>query len=309
MNEAPSTGIDAGPVLDGSWERAGRSPNAAAVLALLAIGAIYFNGQSLLALIGIFLSGAFRTLSDESAGIVEKLMSYAEVSKNPIRLAVVISQFLLMLFPTLWLVRRWHTSNVREYIRLRACPPVYIVLAAAAVLFLYPANSAMQQFLVGRLHVPEFVIELNQKLIAASTPGEFLWVVLAVAVTPAICEETLFRGYVQRTFERTIGWKSILLTGVIFGLYHMQPLGLFSLSIFGFLIGYLYFRSRSILPAMAAHFTNNFIAVAMLFLQRRGAVWHDGTSLHIPLATALLLLVPETLVLVVFHRMSGQRSP
>ena len=43
------------PFLDGTWEQKNRSPNTAAVAALLGIGAIYFNAQSILVTVAVFI--------------------------------------------------------------------------------------------------------------------------------------------------------------------------------------------------------------------------------------------------------------
>jgi membrane protease YdiL (CAAX protease family) len=54
--------------------------------------------------------------------------------------------------------------------------------------------------------------------------------------------------------------------GVLFALYHMEPLGLLSLSLLGLVFGYFYFASGSLLPGMAGHFTNNFLVTLWLSL-------------------------------------------
>jgi membrane protease YdiL (CAAX protease family) len=97
-----------------------------------------------------------------------------------------------------------------------------------------------------------------------------------VCITPAICEEIFFRGFIQRTFERTLGWKSLILIGVLFGLFHFQPLGLIPLAMLGILFGYFFYRTKSLLPSMAAHFTNNFVAI--LFLYQTPEMQEAGTS-------------------------------
>ena len=53
-------------LLDGTWERAGRSPGAAALVILLAIGILYFNVQSIL---GIFVVLAFEPAGAGNASL------------------------------------------------------------------------------------------------------------------------------------------------------------------------------------------------------------------------------------------------
>jgi len=278
----------------GTWERRGRSLNAAAVAGLLGIGLLYSYGQSTFATIAMIAQGGFGTAFEEGGNLFAMLAHRAELAKNPIRISLLCSQFLLMLLPTLWIVRRWHTADVSAYLRLQPVSLRMILLAVLATVFFFPTNVYVSGLLVGGLNIPQELIEINQKVFTASSAGELLFLVIVVGLTPAICEETLFRGYAQRTFERTMGWKSILLVGLVFGLYHVQPLGLFSLSGLGVLFGYFYYASRSLVPGMAAHFTNNLLAVVSL----SSAPTTGDVDLNAPSGEAVLLTLPLTVAMV-----------
>lgn len=249
---------------NGSWERRGRSPVAAVIAGLIGIGIIYSYGQTFLVTIAVLAQGTAEHAADHAENSFAWLAHQSEHTKNPIRISLLISQYLLMLLPTIWLVRKWHTVDVRKYIRFRGAPLASTLLAIIATFFFFPANVYISGFFIDALRVPQELIEINHIFVTASNGGELLLLIVVIGITPALCEEVFFRGYAQRTFERKIGWKSILVAGFIFGLYHMQPLGLISLSGLGILFGYLYYESRSLLPCMAAHFTNNVLAV-MLF--------------------------------------------
>jgi len=262
--EAPPTAGAPGS-LNGSWERGGRSATSAAIAGLLGVGLVYFYGQSFFLSVAILLSAQSRHIASKADALLPTMARMLEAMKNPVRVSLVVSQFLLMLIPTVWLVRRWHSSDVRGYLRLTQCSAAEVALASSAVLLFYPANAFLSQFLVRQLNIPPALLKANEALFRAGSGGELLFVLVAVALTPALCEEILFRGYVQRTLERTLGAKSILATGVVFGLYHLQPLGLLNLSLLGLVFGYFFFASRSLLPGMAAHFTNNAVAVLWLY--------------------------------------------
>ena len=285
-NAASGGGTPPGPpagTLSGSWERGGRSPVSAAIAGLLGVGLVYFYGQSFFLSVAMLISGSTRHIASDTGAFLPAMARMMEAMKTPIRTALILSQFLLMLLPTFWIVKRWHTSDVRGYLRFGPCSAVEIALASAAVLLFFPANAFLSDLLVRQLHIPPLLLRANETLFRAKDPPELLFVVAAIAITPAICEETLFRGYVQRTLERTLGAKSIIATGVIFGLYHLQPLGLLNLSLLGLVFGYFFFTSRSLLPGMASHFTNNAVAVFWLYA---------GESSWLPSAGGLRDLYP-----------------
>jgi membrane protease YdiL (CAAX protease family) len=291
----------------GTWERSGRSLNAAAAAGLLGIGIVYFYGGSFLTSLALILHGNPPRQTHESVGFFDALARSAELTKTPIRISMVVAQLVLMLAPTLWLVRHWHTQGVRSYIRLRPSPFPQVILAVASAVLFFPFNVYFSGLLTEMLNIPHQFVAISQRLFSASTGGEFLFVVLVVAVTPAICEEILFRGYAQRTFERSLGWKSIVLVGILFGLFHMQPLGLFSLSGLGLMFGFFFYFGKSLLPGMAAHFTNNFLVVLSLYLAAGGEAGPLGAG-HMPLALVVISLPCAGVALYVFYRISLQAS-
>ncbi len=302
------TGSQPSPVYDGSWETKGRSLPAAAVLGLLGIGVLYFNAQTILALLGILIAASASPGAEISGNFSERLVALIRLYAEPIRIALLVSQYLFMLYPTWWLVKKWHTRQVREYIRLRGCSAGEILLAVIATLAVIPFSEYLTSQLIRQLEIPEVLFKINAELFTAYSFPEFLWLVVVVAVTPGICEEIFFRGYAQRTFERTLKGKSVWIVGIVFGLYHMQPLGLLSLTLLGILFGYFYYRSQSLLPAMAAHFSNNFLVLWILYRspQIRG-VDLDYIS-PMPFSWALVTLPVALAALYLFHKLTARNN-
>jgi uncharacterized protein len=94
------------------------------------------------------------------------------------------------------------------------------------------------------------------KLMLPQTPLEIaVWIL--VCVTAGFCEETIFRGYLQRQF---IAWTGnatagVVLSAVLFGAAHIYG-GVKSailITVFGLLFGILAEFRRSLLPGMMAH--------------------------------------------------------
>jgi len=90
--------------------------------------------------------------------------------------------------------------------------------------------------------------------------------ILIIGVLAGICEETLFRGFIQRGLERFGAVKSILITAVLFGLMHMDFQRFLGTFLLGALFGYLTYKSNSIFSSMFAHFANNSIAVCLTYV-------------------------------------------
>src|SRR5690606_32032404 len=100
--------------------------------------------------------------------------------------------------------------------------------------------------------------------LAAMSDGSIpLWlVVFAFAVTPAICEELAFRGFIMSGFrQRGRNGLAIVFSAILFGVMHMIPQQVFNASLLGLVLGLLAVKSGSIFPAMLFHFINNGLGI------------------------------------------------
>jgi membrane protease YdiL (CAAX protease family) len=123
--------------------------------------------------------------------------------------------------------------------------------------------------------------------------GFFIPLALMVGLTPGICEELLFRGYVQtRLSQRLGGLFAILVTSIAFAAFHMDLVHSTAVVAIGVYLGWLSWASGSIFPAMIAHFVNNFLSVAAVVMLPESAMEAGPVNPEeIPDATALVMAV------------------
>lgn len=122
-----------------------------------------------------------------------------------------------------------------------------------------------------QLPIPESFMELEQmqtQVLESYLKGDhqIMWTFFHIAIVPSICEEVLYRGYVLKSFQKDWGpTAAIILSGVIFGFYHLRLTQALPLAVIGILLGYLAWASKSIFPAMVAHLINNGGSVLTLY--------------------------------------------
>ncbi|MEO1526652.1 MAG: type II CAAX endopeptidase family protein [Planctomycetota bacterium] len=86
------------------------------------------------------------------------------------------------------------------------------------------------------------------------TPGWGVLFVITIALLPGFIEELLFRGYIQQRFlTRWSPTTSILVTSVLFALVHIMPPAIALAFILGIWLGFIGWRTHSILPCIACH--------------------------------------------------------
>lgn len=116
--------------------------------------------------------------------------------------------------------------------------------------------------------IPKEQFEFFRENLAAGSARQFLLLLLVAAVVPGVCEEIAFRGLIQTGLRRSFGTNhAIIWGGAMFALLHLNPWNFVGLWTFGVLLGYLRERTGSIIPAVAAHITNNSLALAMFAMQ------------------------------------------
>ena len=174
--------------------------------------------------------------------------------------AILAVEYGLMLLPTLGAALAAGFA-LKPTFALRA-PPARSVLAA---LLLGPSAGVVVLTLVHYLApTPErFARAMSEALLLDGKP---LWVlILALGVTPAICEELLFRGLVFAGFRRLGPAAAVLLSALLFAFAHASIYRLLPTFTLGALLGYARLRSGSIVPGMILHGLNNGLAIALLF--------------------------------------------
>lgn len=105
---------------------------------------------------------------------------------------------------------------------------------------------------------------LNRTMIPTDAAG-FAFMALAVAVTPAVCEEFLFRGVLLNGLRGRLaaGW-AVAGSALLFGLLHWVPGGSFRVlptAAMGVILGWAAWRGRSLAPAILVHLTHNLLVL------------------------------------------------
>jgi uncharacterized protein len=113
----------------------------------------------------------------------------------------------------------------------------------------------------------EMLSEQMEKLTEMTSLSTFFLNLLIIAIIPAIGEEWLFRGVIQKLFKEHFRstHKAIWLTAFFFALLHQSVFYFLGLWILGALLGYLKEWSGNIWLPVLAHLINNSLILVILY--------------------------------------------
>ena len=91
------------------------------------------------------------------------------------------------------------------------------------------------------------------------------WGYFIVGLLAPLSEELVFRGAILRELLKwkENPWIGIIISAMLFSLVHMNPVQMPHAFLVGILLGWLYYRTDSIIPGVIWHWVNNTIAYVM----------------------------------------------
>jgi len=138
------------------------------------------------------------------------------------------------------------------------------------------------------------------------------WGYVAIGLLAPLAEEVVFRAAILRQLlGRLSPWTAIALSALLFALIHLNPAQMPHAFLVGLLLGWMYWRTGSILPTMAYHWANNSVAYVvynlypMPDLKLIDLFGGSPTRVLLAVAFSLLILLPALYQLHLRMRRAG----
>lgn len=197
--------------------------------------------QMVVTLIGTFIWGAINPAD------ANKLATSMELSPVLIALCSVFSSVITFI---LFLRLHW-TPISRSYLASR--PWFSLVWVALFTLGIMIPQTYVTE-LLGIEMSPEY-----EKMFEGMMKEP--WGYAAIGVLAPLTEEVVFRGAVLRKLLQLMGhkwrWGAIVISAAIFGAVHGNNAQFWTAFVLGIVLGWMYYRTRSIVPGIVLHFVNN----------------------------------------------------
>ena len=116
---------------------------------------------------------------------------------------------------------------------------------------------------------PEEVIGVSQGLGMEFASLTFIISFVIVSISPAICEEAVFRGVVMHSFDNGKNkWIAIVVTGLIFGAFHGNIWRFVPTALLGIMLGYIVYETDNMIYGALFHAINNAMPLLSIFAMK-----------------------------------------
>lgn len=241
-----------------------------------------------------------------------------------LRIAQLIQSFGVFIFPPL-IFAYLKDGDVSGWLKFNKWPDYVLVLTGILIVFaavpvvnrmiavnemiVFPESWRNFESLLKEQE--ESLKSITGKMLSAGSISALIRNLLLMALLPAIGEELFFRGGLQRMLgEKLNPHVAVLLTALIFSVFHMQFYGLIPRFFLGAVLGYLFLFSGNIWVPVVAHFANNALAIIFHYLQENKLSNFNpevpGKEGDITVALISLLLVIVFIFLIAFRQRSSK---
>jgi hypothetical protein len=167
-----------------------------------------------------------------------------------------------------------------------------------AALHLPSSLSGIEDWMIEKEKTADNLID---SLINSSGTWGLILNLMTIAIIPAVAEELIFRGVLQKIFGKLFrsAHLGIWFTAIVFSAIHLQFFGFLPRLILGLAFGYLYLWSGTLWLPILAHFVNNAFPVVLTYIKGASALdetmdialWKQALVIPIPLVIIFSIMV------------------
>ncbi|MBD2715017.1 CPBP family intramembrane metalloprotease [Microvirga sp. STR05] len=189
--------------------------------------------------------------------IITGIPLYA-VAKGVFALSESVSGILITVGSNLVLLAflRWKVGSRGQSLQLTGLRQMWLLAVLPLLVFAFGMVLTLSSF----LHLPDWTHGAFEKLVQKP------WITLPIGVVVVpVLEELIFRGVLLQGLLRNYRpWIAIGQSSFLFGLVHFNPAQSLNACLIGMLLGWLYYRTRSLSVGIAVHALNNLLAFAAI---------------------------------------------
>ncbi|MDY0236732.1 MAG: type II CAAX endopeptidase family protein [Gudongella sp.] len=176
---------------------------------------------------------------------------------------ILITEYLLILLPNIAFLK-FKKFSLKKVLKLNRLSLKQMIFIFFIMLFAYPVAVFLNFIMLA------MVTSISEAMpIGVPIPDNFTDYILGlfvVAITPGICEEVMFRGTLQNAYSKFGEKKGLIITSILFGIFHFNLLNLLGPIFLGIVLGIILIKTNSLYGSILGHILNNGFAMTIGYL-------------------------------------------
>ncbi len=178
--------------------------------------------------------------------------------------------FILGALPNLvlpFLYARLKGYDISSLFRFRKVPANVLYISVIIGISLSVVGDELDRIIQIILPTPDFLLEFMDSM-HAETAMDWVLLFIGVVLFASVSEELVFRGFLQVSLEQKGDvTRAVLLVSLAWTIIHANPYWAVPIFVMGVIIGFLAWRTGSIVPGIIVHGINNFLSLLNYNLQ------------------------------------------
>ena len=162
-------------------------------------------------------------------------------------------------------------NNIKFYDILNLFLLSIIMIPIANAFGYLNSKIILPDFLYFIENIENQTILLTEKFLEMKSLLDLIQMIFIIGITASICEEFLFRGVIQNLLIEKLNsvHYSVLISALIFSIFHLQFSAILPRFILGIIIGYVYLNYKNLIHPILLHFSYNSTLVILSFLGQK----------------------------------------
>ncbi len=182
---------------------------------------------------------------------------------------------------------------VKSTLRLNSLGLYNSIIVIAVILFCWPVTV-----IIGIVTQIFFNDNVSTALNLISGLG-FFSKLMIIALTPAVCEEIVFRGVILGEYKRINIKTAAVANGFLFGLFHLNPFQFFYTFFVGIILAYLVYITNSFFAGVLGHFTFNGmqVVISQFFSSSSGTQSTSSVNLTFGVLSSYVIIAAVVIII------------
>lgn len=188
------------------------------------------------------------------------------VQSKEIYSGLLITEYIIILVPNIIYLKTKELS-LKKTLKLNRISVKQAIYIIGIAIFSYPIAVFLNLLAISILSL--FGTPQQSAVPIPDTPNLYLISLFVISITPAICEEVMFRGTIMNAYENVSKKKAVIYSAILFGVFHLNIQNLLGPTFLGIIFGIVVYKTGSIYASIIGHALNNAIAITIGYFVTR----------------------------------------